>query len=355
MKVVTVVGLRNSRESARAAHLAEFLLEWGQELTRSEKLFVDADFGGSRVRIVFSQNDALSQLIAGSFFPAQTDGETTVPRQTITVIRAEDGVVLPNLEWAQHWIKSNEVIPRRLTGINRIFIDRNHGVIYVYNSRTGVGSVYLRTTSSLDIRTFITPFRVLLSWLFEAWGGLVLHAAVCRVDGVGVLLSGPSGSGKSTLALNAASLPVGAIVSDDCILVHNSTAHAIFTRAKKVVSGPNVSLAPNLTRIRGRHRAKETLFLPSDTSPFERSTPIDLLVFPNVFGRQGQYRLTPSEAKNRLSTDSLREVLGGDEWQRQRMETFAESVPGYRLLLGPSDAENLANLRALVAGTSKEK
>lgn len=352
MKVVTVVGLRNSREAARATHLAEFLIDQGTKLTRTTGLALNADFAGTTVRLAFSQDDSLSRLIADSFFTAPTSRGSQPPGHSITVIRASDGVVVPNLEWAQPWISSNEVIPRSITGRYRLFIDRNHGLIYAYDTRTQTGSVYLRPTAALDIRTLITPFRVLWSWVSQSWDGLVLHAAAVGVDGVGVLLSGPSGSGKSTLALTAGTGPNSFIVSDDCVIMIGTTAHAVFTRAKKVDSSENLDLAPEVNVIRGRGRAKKTICLPSEVDSFQQSTKIGLMLFPHVFGRPGHYPLTATEARERLSGDSFREVLGGDEWQQQQIATLTESVPAHRLLLGPSDTENLDNLRALVANPS---
>ena len=344
---MNMAGLRKSREQARAHHLASMLLEEGSWRAESVPASIIA-LGSTSIHLGFSRKDPLTDLIVGAFLSPAKSQLLQETSSTVFILRSEDDIVLPSLEWMHPWITAQEAVPHPITNPYRLFVDRNHGMIYCFDPRRRMGCIYLRPTAHLDIRSLITPFRLMWSWIAETHDQIVLHAAAIRCRGVGLLVPGPSGSGKSTLALGLGTEEGNCLISDDCVVVQGHTAHAVYDRAKQPDKAPKASLAPSLRGIRGRSRAKRAVSLSSDVPFFQRDTKIHALIFPSVVGRSGLYSLSRDEAAEALAIDSMREVFGGTPWQREEIKRLTHEIPSFKLLLGPSQTDNHSQLYSLV-------
>jgi len=221
--------------------------------------------------------------------------------------------------------------------------------VYVLDTRTSEAVVWLRRPSELDIRSFITPFRLVLNWLSGAFDGVVVHASAVVINGVGLLLSGGSGSGKSTTAL-AAALRGHAVVADDCVLVHQGRMHAIFARAKVDrewgLPGRPGNLA--IQRVEGSELAKDFIQVRDLGANFLREGQLDAIAFPVLSRQHGFAHVSSQRTRALLSADSLRELHGGDRATSVRLAHLAIRYPGYRLLLGEDLDRRVATLQDLV-------
>jgi len=343
-----MAGQRLNRASSRAQNFAKSIIEQAEQLVEPELRRLIA-IGPYSVEMSFASNSELTELIQGAFIPKSGQGDC--PPTKVFICQKGDGVVLPNLDWAQEWIGTNSVIPSLITHPYRIFIDRNQGIIYCFDPQENRAAIIIRDSKELDLRSFITPFRILWSWIAIASSSLVLHAAAVQVNGYGVLLSGPSGSGKSTLAVSTGLAAGNSILADDCVLVHRETIYALYSRVKiesdnlsAINFGPDVEIyslpeAPNSKRYVQIEQSFPNFITKIDAS---------VLVFPSIYGRSGFYELSERRSVSMLTSDSMRELFGGTPLARRGIQRLVSKLPTYRLLLERSLGENIKNLEGLV-------
>jgi hypothetical protein len=233
------------------------------------------------------------------------------------------------------WIRNHEVLPFEITKPFRIFLDIKQGLSYLFNTETGEGVIKIRRESELDPRSFVTPFRLMFSWIANGFGAEIIHGAAITRGGKSLLLSGGSGSGKSTLALLAMSAGFN-LLSDDCILVHESDMFAVYSRVKvERNQGDLLGLPPVSFRNVPHHGdAKPYVQVQSLNSTFSPTSPLTMIGFPVIRTSPGYYRVPAIIAQRRLTTDSLREIFGGTTENAIRLEHLATSFPAYRIVLG---------------------
>lgn len=326
----------------RAQRFAEDLLAAGQ---RADGVPRTVALGGEALHLALSRLDDLGELISGAFLPAPD----RVATARLAVLRPHDLPVLPPLDWARPWITTTQEIPAVLAYPYRILVDRVVGIAYVLDQQTGEGVVWVRHEAELDLRSFITPFRVMMSWLANLRGAEVVHASGAVVDGRGVAFSGASGSGKSTVAVALGRAGHG-IVADDCLWVEGGLLHAVYARAKVDRAAQDLLGVSDdeLLRLPGAARAKGILSL-HRLPGFQPSAPLQALAFPTLGSRPAWYALQPRRAHRMLARDSLREILGGRARNRLRLARLAREHPSGRVILSPSMTRNVATIEEMAA------
>jgi hypothetical protein len=345
-----MVGLRQLRSNPAARVFAQSILEQAQEKCQSDSV---REFGLGRhaVAMYWSREDDVALLATRAFPhrpPEPEDGRT----QVFVVRLTGDGIVLPDFEWAREWINRCAPIPTALTSPYRVFIDKNQGAIYCHDPQRSTAVIILRDSAEIDSRSLITPFRVLWSWIGSSQSLSIIHAGVVSVRGQGILLAGPSGSGKSTLTFDMASHGAGQFLADDCVVVENTRAYALYSRAK--VSLPNDTSLGGFTTsnvpdyLPEAHQAKSFIQIEGDEPWFCQQVELVAIAFPVIAGRLGSYRIDLSRAQRMLTDDSTRELFGGSPQDTIRMAKLAGSLPAYRLLLGEDRRANTRHLETLI-------
>jgi hypothetical protein len=106
--------------------------------------------------------------------------------------------------------------------------------LYALRQADRVAYGWVRDANGIRPWEIAAPFRALLGWWVESWGGVMAHAAVVGTRERGILLAGPSGAGKSTSALACAAVGLG-FLGDDCAVITDGPrpeAHALYRAAK---------------------------------------------------------------------------------------------------------------------------
>lgn len=303
-------------------------------------------FGSSALALGLTRRDDVGALIDNAFVSSIGN-----PRLRLTIASHEDVPVLPPTHWAMTWIEARVEVPASIVYPYRLFFDRVVGTVFVLDQVSGEGIVWLRHPAEIDMRSMLTPFRIMLSWLANLQDAELLHASATVIDGRAFAFCGPSGSGKSTLALALAGMGLP-IISDDCLLLENGSAYAVFSRAK---------LDPAAADRFGFPRPpdwNEGLTLPTKqvisiagTDDFMPSAPLGLIGVPATgFRSAASYRLPSRRAYAMVSKDSLRELNGGATRNRLRIARAIKKHGAHRLLLSPSSAENRDMIVALAGG-----
>ena len=206
----------------------------------------------------------------------------------------------------------------------RVACDPSGLFIYVFNTITREGAVWLSPLLRSQPEPLITPFRALLSWIIQADHGQILHGAAFDFQGFGVLLSGPSGSGKSVITHRA--LAAGSpILADDAILLIGGTAYPIYTKMKLKEELP-AELHQYLNATPEIVGSKSTLNLSALGSRFLPKMSADYLLFPSVTQVSLLTKLATMIAIKKILIDSSSETLGsGAGTLRSLMSTLSKS------------------------------
>ena len=341
-------GLRLARRNQQAHHFAEELIAGSQAGVRS---WHAARLGPIPLNIGFQTQDHLAGFIRDAFLAGPIHaGPSATGSLELVIARAGELDRLPPMEWARDWIDTGRVIPQEITYPYRIFIDRQVGVVYVLDQKSQRGVVWIRRESELDLRSFITPFRLMLSWMANLFDGEVVHASAAVVDGRAMAMSGASGSGKSTLAI-ALGLAGHGFIADDCVLVHDDRIHAVFARAKLDDHAASLigSHGLELNFLPNTPRAKSYFQVDQFGAGFVTDQALASWVFPALSSKAAHYRLAQRRAYRMLSSDSLREVFGGSTRNRLRLAGSVRQLPSFRVLLSTTMAENIDMMREMAA------
>jgi len=266
----------------------------------------------------------------------------------VAVARRVDVPTLQDLQWAKPWVEAAAEVPSIVAYPYRIFLDRVVGAAYVLDTRNSLGAIWIRDEAELDLRSLITPFRIMMSWIASLHGGEVVHASAAVVDGKAIAFSGVAGSGKSTLALSLAQAGHN-IISDDCVLVQGQTIHAIYSRAKVDRNAQELlgMKSADLQQLPTASRAKSIVDL-TTLPTFRRSAKVRALCMPVIGKSSGVYRLSSRESFLMLQQFCLNEILGGGTRNLMRLAQMSRVIPSHRLLLTSSLTDNVRTVQRIV-------
>jgi hypothetical protein len=285
--------------------------------------------GPKSLKLKVNRNSYFGELIAESFIIS--DMENLDFELHIWDSGFEES--LPEHGWSNEWQYTNKPINYEETKPFRIFLDNHQGMIYVYDTINRKGAIWLRKHTQLDIRCFVAPFKLMLSWMAMQFGGEIIHASAIEIEKKGFIFPGPSGSGKSTLAIYAA-LSNHKILSDDCILHHDQRIYAIYTRAK--ISRENPLLDFNQIdyyELKFNFNGKYLVDLANLQGNFLTSSRLDFIVLPIIAHMSHIAKISSWDTNTLMIDQSLREIFGGTYQNEQNLKQIIEQTEKYRLAL----------------------
>ena len=270
---------------------------------------IDIAIGPKKVRVFSDHSSKVSSLINEAFLI----GESQELVAELQIWNSSTGVNLPDLFWSRDF-KNDVFEVDSLDQTNfRIAIDRNQGFIYVFNVNTGRGSIWTREIFQVNLASFITPFRLFISWVANSFGGEIVHASAIEINGRGILINGPSGSGKSTIAIFAA-LEGNRILADDVVLVYQDRLYAIYSRCKLIKNeiSPNVD-SLGAYSVQDFDSLKQVIPLNSFGENFIMESNFDGIVFPLIAQMDVYKKISSRVALRLFAPNSLIEIFGGTE------------------------------------------
>jgi hypothetical protein len=282
--------------------------------------------GPKSLRLFTDHSDKSGKLIREAFIPSISSSTVA----DIEVWNSSTGIKIPDQFWARE-IKEQVFEVQGLQDSNyRIAFDRDQGFVYVFDKSNRRGAVWTREIHELHLGSFITPFRLLLSWVANSFDAEIVHASAVEVDGKGILINGPSGSGKSTLAIKAA-LSGGKILGDDVILISNNRLFAVYSRCKLIQN----EISPDVSKLR-KHEindfdsTKQIIYLESFGDNFVLSCTFDAIVFPVIVDMNVHKKIKGSVALKIFAPNSLVEIFGGNSENYFRHLRFVKDHPCFR-------------------------
>ena len=259
--------------------------------------------------------------------------------------------VTPSIEWARKWIDSHSVVPEMISYPYRIFIDKNTGSIYLFDTIWERGVICLRRSSEIDLRGMITPFRLMWSWIANSSNASVIHASAVTTKHGAVLFAGASGCGKSTTAINLA-MAGNHLISDDCVWIQDGKSYPVFDRAK-IKKGSDLS-----RRIHERGIAVRWFETEGDSKAFFQvselnrtgTNPTDVahIFFPVIWPSMSDLAISSKSAFDRLETDSGREVFQNGLRSKVIIAQMCKGTPSSILWLSPNSADNIERIYAIL-------
>jgi hypothetical protein len=235
-------------------------------------------------------------------------------------------------------------VPFKVTSPFRIFVSESQSQIYFLDSIRNQGIILLRKTDFLDTRSYITPFRLMVSWIVDNINGEVIHASAISKDGRALVISGEKGSGKSTLALT--SMIAGSeIISDDAVILINKRVYAIYTRAKIDVENIYTqSILKHSFNLKDRQDAKSIFPLLGLGRKFVLSATVQSIIVPKRSNISVLKNRQNSTCRKSFVDNSLREIFGGDEVNCARLH---EIVDSYDMAILETSSNSQSNIDIL--------
>ena len=130
----------------------------------------------------------------------------------------------------------------------------DHGLLSLYDRQARRALYWLLDAKQLPYWEIAAPFRIVLHWWSQSFGGQLTHGAAVGRGNTGVLLVGRGGSGKSTTSI--ACLDAGMqYVGDDYVLLTREpvpVAHSLYHSAKIHTSFLRRALPNWLDRVAGQ-------------------------------------------------------------------------------------------------------
>ena len=304
--------------------------------------------GEKSVQVQLNESDVLSSYIRNAFIP----GNTNAADFTLEIWRTSPRSPLPSLGWAREYLAHDNLVPTSLTNPYRVAFDKSQGFIYLYDRENKRGAIWIAEDANISLNSFVTPFRIIFSWMAESFGGEVIHASAISKNGKGLIINGPSGSGKSTLALLCA-LDDFDFIADDVVLYHDSLIWAIYRYAKV---DPNSSPC-DLSRYRvfqmeKTKDAKNILDLNQLGDKFVACAKVDALILP-IFAHLNHHApISPAIAIKLLAPNSLRELMGGTPYNFKNLVDLTRHIPSYRIALSTDNIKNVSAVNSILAELS---
>ena len=231
------------------------------------------------------------------------------------------------------------VVAEYSTDTVRCAFDIHTSSLVVRHSRLNASYVWVPKLADLPAWALASPLRVPLSWLANAHGMQVVHAAAVSIGGRAVLLAGAGGSGKSTTALACAMAGMAYIGDDYCVVEPGvNMVHLLYRTAK--LFQPSLDMLPKarawLCNPKRATEEKGVIFLDSSQVSVAPSAPLAAIVLPRLAGGE---RTTISRASRReaiaaLLPSTIGGLMGGTAATPGLILKAVCGVPLYHLMLG---------------------
>jgi len=233
----------------------------------------------------------------------------------------------------------------------------DHGLLCLYHRPTRRALYWLPEAERLPYWETAAPFRILLHWWSQSFGGHVTHAAAVGWNGEGILLAGRGGSGKSTTAICCVDAGME-YVGDDYVLLTGApipTAHSLYNSAKIHTAFLRQAMPHWRDRVAGEigPEHKSLLFLQECLrhQVYDRLT-IRGVIQPKV-GPLSQARITPQPPSLGVLAIAPSTMYQLPESRQATLSFFADwmrDVPAFRLDLSSDLASAPRELIKFLAG-----
>ena len=331
-----------------AVIFAQKFMEQSQKFTVNYSSDSLIKIGPKSIRLYVAQESRIGALISDSFFPGFDDELAG----NLEIWDSSNGIRLPDLFWAKDISEPTfEVFELQDTPF-RIAVDRHQGFIYVFDKDNQRGSIWIKEIHELYLGSFITPFRLMISWMANTFNSEIVHASAIEIDGKGILLNGASGSGKSTVAIFAA-LSGHKILADDVVLIHANELYAIYSRCKLIKN----DISPNVDHLKIHpaedfDASKQIIKLSSFNGNFIMKTKFDALVFPIIANMDVYKEINSMVALRLFAPNSLAELFGGNSQNFFKLAGYVKSHRCYRQSLSGNLGADLKILQDIAAELS---
>jgi len=307
-----------------------------------------ASLGRNSMSIWANPSDVIGELTKNSLIASAA----IQAEFSLEIWRTEPGHDLPDLTWARDYLTTDRVVPTELTHPYRIAFDKSQGFIYVYDTIKKHGAIWVAADNQISLYSFITPFRLMFSWMADGFDAEIVHASGIAHDGRGAIINGPSGSGKSTLALLCA-LKGMSMAADDVVLFDKGDMYAVYNYAKVDPRTSPLDISAFETfQLEQTPVAKNIIHLENFGSRFVKKAPVAAIIFP-IFAHINHFeRINPKIAINLLAPNSLRELMGGSPTNFKRLLNLARDIPAFRVAVSTNNEKNLDSVHKIFAEIS---
>jgi hypothetical protein len=190
---------------------------------------------GRAVRVRFA-GDSLTHLARPLAHLASAAAGPIAQSQALNILAwdSPDGWLPPRPPWDFRNLGVLGEIPGLEAGELSANYSSDHGLVCLYHRPTQRALFWLPDAKQLPFWERAAPFRILLHWWSQSFGGQVCHAAAVGRDGRGVLLVGRGGSGKSTTAIACVDAGMDYVGDDYVLLTRDDVplAHSLYNSAK---------------------------------------------------------------------------------------------------------------------------
>jgi hypothetical protein len=241
------------------------------------------------------------------------------------------------------------VIAEYSTGTVRCAFDIHTSSLVVRHDRLNASYVWVPKLADLPAWALASPMRVPLSWLANAHGMQVVHAAAVAMGGRAVLLAGAGGSGKSTTALACAMAGMAYLGDDYCVVEPGMNMVHLLYRTAKLFQA-SLDMLPKarawLCNPRRATEEKGVIFFDSSQVSVVPSAPLAAIVLPRLASgeRTRISRASRREAIAALLPSTIGGLMGGTPGLILKA---ISGVPIYHLMLGTDLASITDTIRAV--------
>jgi hypothetical protein len=304
--------------------------------------------GKETVKISANLDSLVGQLVEKSLIHSND----IVPKFTLEIWRSKNEIQLPDLSWAAEYLGNDRLLPFEITKPYKIAFDRSQGLIYFYDPVSKHASVWVDDDKRVSPASFITPFRIIFSWMAESFGGEIIHASAISRDKKGLIINGPSGSGKSTLALLCAQGGYN-LLADDVVLFSDGLIWAIYNYGK-IDPRTNPLDVSNIEtfQVDNSLNAKKIFHLSHFNENFFDPIAVRAIIFP-IFAHMNHFeRINSKVALKILAPNCLRELMGGSSQNFKQLSDLVQSFPSYRVAVSTNNEKNLNSISKILSELS---
>ena len=297
-------------------------------------------FGDKCIKLSVCESEIVGRLINEAFITSKNrDAEFK-----LDIWHNKDKIKLSNSDFIDQFKTLDRIIPFEKTNPFRVCIDNSQGIIYVYDITKNHGYIWLIDLAKLNLNSFVTPFRIMLSWMANSFEGEIIHGSSILIKDKAVLLNGPSGSGKSSLALYC-HLKGFPMIADDVVLYVNKKIYGVYRYSKYDKENAYFgSLKSDSQEQYDNGFGKMIYSLTTNEFDITKGYDCIALIYPIISQMSHWERVDKDTAARLLIPNSLREILGGIPKNHIRLRRIINENINYRLALSEDYERNLQKL-----------